>query len=93
MSEKLLQIEQKSPQGDWRNTRPELRKGVICYSALPKNLTYLGMPNPREWQPMDADWKLPPDWKRIILDLPAVYGYLRALRSLRRQVPFLYRLR
>ena len=26
------------------------------------------MPNPREWQPMDADWKLPPNWKQIILD-------------------------
>ena len=62
------------------------------------------MPNPREWQPIDADWKLPPDWKHIILDgmkerlqevslLPAVHGHLRALRRLRRQVPLLYRLR
>jgi Fe-S oxidoreductase len=68
MSEKLLQIEEKSPQGDWRDTRPELRKGVICYSALPKNLNYLGLPNPREWQPFDADWKLPQNWKQIILD-------------------------
>ena len=69
MSKELLQIEQKPPQGDWLKTpAPELRKGVICYSALPKNLAYLGMPNPREWQPMDADWKLPPNWKQIILD-------------------------
>ena len=104
MSQKLLQIEQKSPQGDWRETRPEFRRGVICHSALPKNLNYLGLPNPREWQPMDADWKLPPNWKQIILDgmkerldkyplLPAVHGYLRALRSLRRQVPLLHWLR
>ena len=68
MSEKLLQIEQKSPQGDWRTSSPEFRKGVICYSALPKNLNYLGLSNPREWQPFDADWKLPPNWKQIILD-------------------------
>ena len=46
----------------------EFRKGVFCYSALPKNLKYLGLPNPREWQPFDKDWKLPPDWKSIILD-------------------------
>ena len=26
------------------------------------------MPNPREWQPFDKDWKLPPNWKQIILD-------------------------
>lgn len=68
MSEKLLQIEQKSPQGDWRDSSVEFRKGVMCYSALPKNLKYLGLPNPREWQPFDADWKLPPNWKQIILD-------------------------
>ena len=46
----------------------EFRKGTFCYSALPKNVAYLGLPNPREWQPFDADWKLPADWKRIILE-------------------------
>ena len=66
--EKLLQIEPSPPQGDWRDPEVEFRKGVFCYSALPKNLNYLGLPNPREWQPIDADWKLPPDWKQIILD-------------------------
>jgi Fe-S oxidoreductase len=68
MSETLVQIEQKTPQGDWRNPQVEFRKGVICYSAAPKNLTYLDLPNPRVWQPFDADWKLPPDWKKTILD-------------------------
>ena len=43
-------------------------RDAICYSAAAKNLTYLGLPNPRAWQPFDSDWKLPPDWKRIILD-------------------------
>jgi Fe-S oxidoreductase len=67
MPEKLLQIKPSPPQGDWRDSRVEFRKGAYCYSALPKNLKYLGFPNPREWQPFDADWKLPPDWKNIIL--------------------------
>jgi len=48
--------------------KAEFRKGTICYSAAPKNVTYLGLPNPRPWQPFDADWKLPPDWKQTILD-------------------------
>ncbi len=53
---------------DWMDTPVEFRKGTYCYSALAKNLNYLGLPNPREWQPFDADWKLPPNWKQIILD-------------------------
>jgi Fe-S oxidoreductase len=67
MPETLVHIEPKPPSGDWRDPHVEFRKGSICYSAAPKNLNALGLPNPRPWQPMDADWKLPPDWKRIIL--------------------------
>jgi Fe-S oxidoreductase len=81
MSDKLLQIEQKPPQGDWKDPKVEFRKGVFCYSALPKNLKYVGLPNPREWQPFDADWKLPPDWKRIILE--GMKDRLKKYRSFR----------
>ena len=28
---------------------------------------YLDLPNPREWSPADEDWKLPDNWKEIIL--------------------------
>jgi len=68
MPEPLLQIEPAPPKGDWRDPHVDFRKGVFCYSAAAKNLNYLGLPNAREWQPFDADWKLPPDWKRILLD-------------------------
>jgi len=68
MPETLVQIEPKPPRGDWRDSHVEFRKGSICYSAASKNLTALGLPNPRAWQPLDSDWKLPPDWKRIVLD-------------------------
>jgi len=68
MPEKLVQIEPKPPRGDWRNPKVEFRKGAMCYSAAAKNLTYLGLPNARAWQPTDSDWKLPPDWKQIILN-------------------------
>lgn len=64
----LIQIEQRPPSGDWRDPHVEFHKGAMCYSAAAKNLTALDLPNPRAWQPTDLDWKLPPDWKRILLD-------------------------
>jgi Fe-S oxidoreductase len=67
MPQELLQIEAKKPSGDWRDPAVQFRKGVISYSAAAKNVRYLGLPNPREWQPFDSDWKLPPDWKQILL--------------------------
>jgi Fe-S oxidoreductase len=66
--EQLLQINYRPPAKDWRDPTVEFRKGVFCYSAAPKNLEYLGLPNPRKWQPTDEDWKLPPNWKQIILE-------------------------
>ncbi|MFZ0890034.1 MAG: (Fe-S)-binding protein [Candidatus Binataceae bacterium] len=46
----------------------DFRKGTYSYSATPKSLQALGMPNPRQWQPFDQDWKLPANWRQIILD-------------------------
>ncbi len=66
--EELVQIDYRPPHKDWMADTPEFRKGTFCYSALPKNLKYLDMPNPREWQPSDQDWQLPENWKQIILD-------------------------
>ena len=66
--EELAQVDFRPPKKGWMDPRVDFRKGTYCYSALGKNLEYLGMPNPREWQPFDADWKLPPNWKQIILD-------------------------
>ncbi len=66
--DELSRVDYHPPGRGWMDTRPEFRKGTYCHSALPKNLRYLGLPNPREWQPFDQDWKLPPDWKETILD-------------------------
>ncbi len=66
--EELARIGYRPPKKGWMDPHVDFRKGTYCYSALGKNLEYLGMPNPREWQPFDADWKLPPNWKQIILD-------------------------
>jgi len=79
--EELVQIQYTAPPEGWMNPAVEFRKGTFCYSALARNLNYLGLPNAREWQPFDADWKLPADWKRIILD--GMAERLRKYRSFR----------
>ncbi len=65
--EQLTQVDYQPEGKSWLDPHVEFRKGTFCYSAAAKNLTYLGLPNPREWQPFDQDWKLPADWKAIIL--------------------------
>jgi Fe-S oxidoreductase len=66
--EQLVSIDYSPPHKDWMDPRVEFRKGFYCYAAAPKNLRYLDLPNPREWQPTHEDWKLPADWKQVILD-------------------------
>ncbi len=50
----------------WMDTPVEIRPGIYCYGAKPKNLEAVDMPFPKEWNPEDEDWKLPPNWKEII---------------------------
>jgi [DsrC]-trisulfide reductase subunit K len=66
--EALVQISYHPRQGDWSEPHVDFRKGTFCYGGAEKNLKYLDMPNPRHWQPFDQDWKLPPDWKKTILE-------------------------
>jgi Fe-S oxidoreductase len=66
--DELLRIDLKPPKTGWMETPVDFRPGTWSYSAAPKNLRALGLPNPREWQPSDQDWKLPENWKEIILE-------------------------
>ena len=50
----------------WMNKRVDIKSGVYCYGSKPKNLEYVGMPYPKEWNPADEDWKLPENWKGIV---------------------------
>ena len=50
------------------DTPVQIRKGMYCYAAKPKSLNILGLPNARPWSPIDDDWKLPENWKEIVLD-------------------------
>ena len=66
--EQLVNISYKPPRKGWFDPTVEFRKGTFCYSGGAKHLRYLDLPNPRDWQPFDEDWKLPPNWKQIILE-------------------------
>ncbi|UCF82442.1 MAG: (Fe-S)-binding protein [Desulfobacteraceae bacterium] len=50
----------------WMDAPSEIRPGIACYGSKPKDLEYVGLPNPREWSPFDDDWKLPENWEDII---------------------------
>ncbi len=64
----LNTIDYRPPKKDWMDVPPEFRPGNWCYSGDQKNVKYLDLPNPRKWQPCDEDWKLPENWKEIILE-------------------------
>lgn len=66
--EDLLQFDYDPPKKDWMDPSVAFRKGTYCFSCAPKHLEYLGMANPRDWQPHDKDWKLPENWKEIIFE-------------------------
>jgi Fe-S oxidoreductase len=74
MSESKIKPEELTEQIDytisgknWLNPSVEFRHGVFNYSGNPQNVEYLQQPNPHKWQPTDPDWKLPENWKEIIL--------------------------
>lgn len=57
----------KVPPKDWMDSPAEFKPGMYCHGSRPKYLEIVGMPNPREWSPNDEDWKLPENWKEIVL--------------------------
>jgi len=68
--QELIQVDLAPPKDDWRDPSVdfEARRGTWSYPGAAKNLKYMGFANPREWSPTDADWKLPDDWKQIVLE-------------------------
>ena len=79
--EELLEIDFKPHRRDLLEPSPEFRHGTWCYPASLKSMKYLGLPYPREWHPPDPDWKLPENWREIILK--GMEERLNRYRSLR----------
>lgn len=66
--EDLAQVEHGAPDRPWWEVPAPVRAGNHCHAARAASLEQLGMPNPREWRPRDADWKLPDGWERTLRD-------------------------
>jgi len=68
-AEELAKVDHRPPElKGWMDIPVEIRPGIACYGSKPKNLEYVGLPNPREWSPFEEDWKLPDNWKEIFLE-------------------------
>ncbi len=64
--ELLDKINHTPERGDWMHTAVQIRPGMYCYAAKPESLETMDMPNARQWDPLDEDWKLPENWQEII---------------------------
>ncbi|MCK9420333.1 MAG: (Fe-S)-binding protein [Nitrospirae bacterium] len=79
--EELSKIDYAPPKTGWMDTPVVLKEGMFCHGSKPKSLQTLSFPNPRDWRPMDEDWKLPENWKQIILE--GIADRLEKYRSFR----------
>jgi len=64
----LSKIDSSLPKTGWMDTPVVYKEGMFCHGSKPKSLEIVEFPNPREWRPADADWKLPENWKEILLE-------------------------
>ena len=63
-----LRVDHRPPIKGWLDTPVTFRPGTWLYPGKAKNLEILDLPNPRDWAVTDPDWKLPANWRQIILD-------------------------
>jgi Fe-S oxidoreductase len=67
-SELAAGIKHIPPRTGWMDTPSVIRPGMYCYASNPQSVQNLGLPNAREWNPTDEDWKLPENWKEIVIN-------------------------
>jgi len=67
IKDKPIDIDYTPPARSWMESAVEFKKGTYCYPAASKHEKFLDLPNPREWQPSEGDWKLPDNWKETLL--------------------------
>jgi len=79
--EELAKIDYAAPKTGWMDTPVVIKEGMFCHGSKPKSLQTLDFPNPREWRPQDVDWKLPENWKEILLE--GIADRLKKYRSFR----------
>ena len=64
--EELSKVNYSTPDIQWMDVKTTFEPGSYCYGEKPKGVEVLGLPNPREWDPTDVDWKLAPNWKETM---------------------------
>jgi Fe-S oxidoreductase len=79
--EELASIDYSIPQTDWTEIPVQIKPGHYCHPAKAENLEVVDMPNPHAWSPINDDWNLPADWKKIVLE--GLRERLEKYRSLR----------
>ena len=57
-----------TPEQSWQKLPVNFQTGNFCYTAKPEVLKSLKLPNPRKWSPDEEDWKLPDNWKEIVIN-------------------------
>ncbi|MCD6489472.1 MAG: (Fe-S)-binding protein [Thermodesulfobacterium sp.] len=56
----------KTPEKDWMDIKPELKRGIYCGIVEPNIMEDLGLPSFGKWQVSDEKWPLPENWKEIV---------------------------
>ncbi len=56
------------PETEWFDTPVVFEPGNFCHAGKAKIVEYHHFPNPREWRATDEDWKLPENWKEIVIE-------------------------
>jgi Fe-S oxidoreductase len=79
--DELSKVDYSPPKTGWMDTHVVFKPGTWCYGTRPKYLEAVHMPNPREWRSQVEDWKLPENWREIILE--GMEERLRKYRSFR----------
>jgi Fe-S oxidoreductase len=79
--EELSKISYTPPSKGWMDTKTEIKPGIFCWGAKAKSLKYVDLPNARDWNPTEEDWKIPENWKEIFLE--TMGDLLKKYRSFR----------
>ncbi len=65
--QELTKVNYQPPGKGWMDVKPVFRPGTYCNAPSPKWVEMINYPYPRQWSVPDEDWKLPDNWKEIIL--------------------------
>ncbi len=65
--EELAQVDYQLPAQAWEKVPARFEPGTYCYAEKAEPARTLGLPNPRDWDPKEVDWKLADDWKDTII--------------------------